>query len=116
VSDAEVFNASELATIPYIMPKLPCHHVDLNSSGRHEEQAFANPLTAQLNDALAWPSFLGSSYGSRHLKTVNLSYRNGESIVRIAINEFVFSEQKGSEPLSDLITKALANRFTTLDP
>ena len=98
------------------MPKLPISHVALNSSGRHEEQAFSNPLTAQLNDALAWPSFLGSANGMRQLKTVTLSYRDGEAVVRLTTNERVSSEQTGAEPLSDLITKALANRSTPLDP
>jgi hypothetical protein len=98
------------------MPKLPISHVALNSSGRHEEQAFSNPLTAQLNDALAWPSFLGSANGMRQLKTVTLSYRDGEAVVRLTTNERVSSEQTGAEPLSDLIAKALANRFTPFDP
>jgi hypothetical protein len=98
------------------MPKLPFSHVALNSSGCHEEQAFSNLLTAQLNDALAWPSFIGSANGMRQLKTVILSHRNGESVVRLTTNERVSIEQTGAEPLSDLIAKALANRFTPLDP
>jgi hypothetical protein len=97
------------------MPKLPFYHVALNSPGRHEEQAFSNPLTTQLNDALAWPSFLGSAYGMRQLKTITLSCRNGESVVRLTTNRTVSSEQTGSEPLFELIAKALANRFAPLD-
>ena len=102
--------------LAYTMPKIPFNNVDLNTSGRHEEQAFSNPLTTQLNDALAWPSFIGSANGMRQLKTVTLSYRDGEAVVRLTTNERVSSEQTGAEPLSDLIAKALANRFTPLEP